>query len=139
MAAGNLPNLTLSSAQHLALQQYRGQVVYVDFWASWCGPCRKSFPWMNEMQKRYGKNGFKVIAVNVDSDQAQAKQFLGDHPADFTIAFDPNGAAAKEFQVTGMPNSYLFDRQGRLHSSHIGFREKDIAAMENEIKTLIQQ
>lgn len=134
------PDLSLTTDKgKLSLKSLRGQVVYVDFWASWCGPCRKSFPWMNVLQKRYAKQGFRIIAVNVDEDQALARKFLADHPANFTVAFDPNGNAAEAFKVKGMPNSYLIDRQGRIHSSHIGFREKDTAAMEAEIKALLNK
>lgn len=134
------PDLVLNTTQgKVSLGKLQGQVVYVDFWASWCAPCRKSFPWMNQMQQRYGNKGFKIIAVNVDSDQVLAKKFLAENKADFTIAFDPQGEAASAFNVKGMPNSYLIDRNGRIHSSHIGFREKDAAAMESEIKALIKQ
>jgi len=134
------PDLVLNTAQgKMSLSKLQGQVVYVDFWASWCAPCRKSFPWMNQMQQRYGNKGFKIIAVNVDSEQELAKKFLAEHQASFTVAFDPQGEAASAFNVKGMPNSYLIDRNGRIHSSHIGFREKDAAAMEAEIKALIKQ
>jgi cytochrome c biogenesis protein CcmG/thiol:disulfide interchange protein DsbE len=135
-----VPDLMLETAQgKLSLDKLQGQVVYVDFWASWCGPCRKSFPWMNQMQQRYGNKGFKIVAVNVDSDQALANKFLTEHNANFTIAYDPQGKAASAFKVKGMPNSYLIDRNGQIHSSHIGFREKDVASMEAEIKALIKQ
>ena len=135
-----VPDLMLETAQgKLSLDKLQGQVVYVDFWASWCGPCRKSFPWMNQMQQRYGNKGFKIVAVNVDSDQALAKKFLTEHNANFTIAYDPQGKVASAFKVKGMPNSYLIDRNGQIHSSHIGFREKDVAAMEAGIKALIKQ
>ena len=136
--APTVPNLILHTADgNLSLKNYQGQVVYLDFWASWCGPCRKSFPWMNEMQARYGKQGLIIIAVNVDKDQSLAKQFLKKHPAEFTIAFDPDGLAAKQFKVKGMPSSYLIDRDGHILSSHIGFTQKVSSIMELKIKTVI--
>lgn len=138
--SGRVPDLLLNTAQgKLKLSELQGQVVYVDFWASWCDPCRKSFPWMNTLQKRFAKAGFKIVAINVDTDISLARKFLNEHPASFTIAFDPDGAAAEAFKVKGMPNSYLIDRKGNVHSSHIGFREKDVAGMEAEIKTLLKQ
>ena len=123
----------------ISLNELKGQVVYVDFWASWCVPCRKSFPWMNQMQTRYGPLGFKIIAVNVDSEPELARQFLAEYPAKFTIAFDPDGKAATAFKVKGMPNSFLIGRDGRLHSSHVGFREKEITTMEADIKNLVNR
>ncbi len=119
------------------LSRFKGQVVYLDFWASWCTPCRQSFPWMNEMQQRYAKKGLKIIAINLDSDKKLARQFISiTHPS-FTIAFDPHGTVAEQYNVEGMPSSYLIDRQGRLHSSHIGFRNKDKAALEQSIADLL--
>lgn len=136
--AGAAPNIKLQTNQgKLSLAELRGQVVYLDFWASWCGPCRKSFPWMNEMQQRYGKDGFKIVAINVDADPALAKQFLAEHNASFTIAYDNEGAVAKQFKVMGMPSSYLIDRNGNVHSAHIGFKEQEAPDMERKIKTLL--
>lgn len=137
-ANDNLTRLNLQSAKGaFTLQQLQGKVIYVDFWASWCGPCRKSFPWMNEMQQRYGKDGLQIVAINLDQDPQLAKQFLADLPANFTVAYDAAGISAKEFKVQGMPSSYLFDRSGKLHSSHIGFKEKDAGAIEAQIKSLL--
>jgi len=136
--ADDLPNLSLQTKQGgLALNELRGQVVYLDFWASWCVPCRKSFPWMNAMHQRYGKAGLKIVAINLDKEVNLAKQFLTEYPANFTVAYDPEGLSAEKFKVQAMPSSYLIDRQGKLHSTHLGFKEKDTAAMEAEIKSLL--
>ena len=121
------------------LSDYHGNVVYLDFWASWCGPCRKSFPWLNQMQQKYAKSGFKVIAVNLDKDRTAAAQFLKETPASFMIAYDPDGAIAKQLKVVGMPSSYLIDRQGNIVSSHIGFLEKDIPELEEKITNLLNK
>jgi len=123
----------------ISLKKLKGQVVYIDFWASWCGPCRKSFPWMNKIQARHQDKGFRIIAVNVDSDRELAKKFLTQHHTNFTIAFDPDGEAAKIFNVQGMPNSFLIGRDGLIHSSHVGFREKDIVTIEAGIEDLVNQ
>lgn len=119
------------------LSAYRGRVVYLDFWASWCTPCRKSFPWMNAMQKQYGKYGFDVVAINLDEDPALANEFLQQMPANFTVAFDPTGSTAESYSVDVMPSSFLIDRKGELVAVHKGFRNGDSAALENEIRQLL--
>ena len=121
------------------LSDLKGQVVYVDFWASWCKPCRKSFPWMNTLQKRLAHKGLKIIAINVDKDRALVDQFLKSYPADFTVAYDPEGQLASKFKVKGMPSSFIFDRNGNLTTSHIGFRKKDIEKLESFIETALSQ
>lgn len=119
------------------LSDFKGQVVYVDFWASWCKPCRKSFPWMNNLHKRFGKKKFKIIAVNVDKDKALVEQFLKAYPANFMVAYDPEGELAGKFKLKGMPSSFIFDRNGSLKTSHMGFRKKDIEKLESIIETEI--
>ena len=120
----------------ISLEQYKGQVVYVDFWASWCVPCKHSFPWMNDIQKRYGNKGFKVIAINLDKDKKDAHTFLKMHPAEFTIAYDPEGIAAEAYRVKVMPTAYLIDQQGNLVNSHKGFKIEDSKKMEAAIRKL---
>ncbi len=134
------PGFTLAGIDsEVRLAEQRGKVVYLDFWASWCTPCRKSFPWMNELQARYGDKGLKIIAINLDKSRAESQAFLDATGPEFTIAFDPQGNTAEQYQVMGMPSSYLIDRKGMLHSSHIGFRDKDKAALEQQIEGLLQQ
>ncbi|MCH9695569.1 MAG: TlpA family protein disulfide reductase [Gammaproteobacteria bacterium] len=116
--------LTLASDEIVNLQEYRGKVVVVDFWASWCVPCRRSFPWMNTMHEKYSEQGLVIVAVNLDPDAADAAAFLADHPAVFKIAYDPAASLAKEYGVIGMPSSYIFGRDGELISSHAGFKVK---------------
>ena len=127
-----------TEAGSIVLQNQQGQVVYLDFWASWCKPCRKSFPWMNAMQAKYHARGLQIIAVNVDADPQEAKRFLEKYPAEFIVAYDAAGKVASQYQVKGMPSAYLIDRQGNIHKLHIGFREEDKAAMESLIQQLLQ-
>jgi thiol-disulfide isomerase/thioredoxin len=124
-------------AEELNLEQYRNQVVYVDFWASWCIPCKKSFPWMNAMHQKYKNQGLKIIAINVDEDSADADKFLANTPADFTILRDPKGKLAKQYKLIGMPSSLLFDTQGKLVSRHVGFKKSKIESYEAEFKKLL--
>ena len=111
----------------------RGKLVYVDFWASWCVPCKLSFPWMNEMQAKYGERGLHVLAINVDSKRADADKFLVAVPAKFQVAFDPAGVTPKQFAVKAMPTSYLIDSEGRVVYVHAGFRASDQKLIEAAI------
>ncbi|MBX2839763.1 MAG: TlpA family protein disulfide reductase [Gammaproteobacteria bacterium] len=119
------------------LADYRGQYLYVDFWASWCAPCRQSFPWMNEIQDKYADDGLKVIAINLDEHRHDADRFLEDVRADIDIAFDSEGVTAEAFNVRGMPSSYLINPDGEIIFSHIGFRKRDTALLEYEITKVI--
>ena len=137
----NAPELifTTATGEPLSLAALRGKVVYLDYWASWCAPCRQSFPWMEQMQERYGERGFVVLAVNVDRERAEAQRFLAVSPAKFRIAYDPNGDTARLMNIKGMPSSFLIGRDGAIISSHIGFRDTDRAPREAEIRTLLDR
>ncbi len=108
----------------LDLSEYHGKVVLLDFWASWCVPCRRSFPWMNEMQQKYGDSGLVIIGVNMDAEADAAQSFLDDYPADFKITYAPDGAMAKEFGVRAMPSSFVIGRNGEVVTRHLGFKVK---------------
>lgn len=118
----------------IKLSSYKGKVVYVDFWASWCGPCKQSFPWLNEMQSKYGAKGFQVLGVNVDAKTAEAKAFLNEVPAKFVVAYDDKGMTPKQFGIKGMPSSVLIDGQGKVIFLHTGFRDADKAQLELAIQ-----
>src|SRR6202163_849685 len=120
------PAASAASADDLLdLGAFRGQVVYVDFWASWSAPCRRAFPWMSRMQGELGPDGFIVIAVNVDHVHADAERFLQDHIPRFGIVFDPDGVPAGKFGVKGTPTRFLIDRRGQIQWKHEGFRLGD--------------
>lgn len=116
-----------------ALQPVEGRVVWVDFWASWCVPCRRSFPWLNSMHRKYGADGLQIIAVNVDKDRALADAFLAEVPAEFALRFDPAGALAKQYGVQAMPSSFLIDANGNVLATHAGFRTADAEEYERAI------
>ena len=123
--------------KNINLEKLKGKVVYLDFWASWCGPCRKSFPWMNEMHSRYDSEQFTIVAVNLDSSKADALNFLKNVPADFDVAYDPNGHVANKYKIKSMPSSYLIDKQGSLVFAHTGYKESDAAEIEDKILKLL--
>jgi len=127
-----------AGANALDLEKHRGRVVIVDFWASWCKPCRQSIPWLNSMRARYGASGLDVIGVNVDAERGDADRFLRDVPIEFEIIFDPNGDLAKQFKVQGMPSSYVFDRSGVLVETHLGFRDAKKAEHEAALESLLK-
>ena len=122
----------------VGLATLRGKVVYLDFWASWCGPCRQSFPWMNEMQAKYGVKGLQILAVNLDAKDADARRFLAETPASFQLAYDPKGITPRAYGVKGMPTSYLIDREGRLVHEHAGFNASKKEEIEKEIVKLLE-
>jgi thiol-disulfide isomerase/thioredoxin len=125
------------AADPVDLAALRGKVVYLDFWASWCGPCRQSFPWMNELQRKLGGDDFVVLAVNLDQERADADRFLSAVPADFRIAYDPDGVLPERYQVRGMPTSVLLDRDGKVVFTHEGFRLKDREMLETRIRAAL--
>jgi cytochrome c biogenesis protein CcmG, thiol:disulfide interchange protein DsbE len=141
--AGLLAMLACASAAPAAdseaidLSAYRGKVVYLDFWASWCVPCRQSFPWMNRMHQQFGRDGLVVLAVNMDQVRADADAFLKQYPAEFAVRFDPQGRLASTFKVRGMPTSALIGRDGKTLLLHEGFRSKDPASLEQSIRSAL--
>jgi thiol-disulfide isomerase/thioredoxin len=128
--------LPTAAGATVVLAELRGQVVYVDFWASWCGPCRRTFPWMNDMNRKYGGKGFTIVAVNVDKKRADAERFLAQTPAEFTVVYDAPGATPSAYAVKGMPSSYLIDGNGKVVAVEQGFREDRQAALEAQIRAL---
>ncbi len=138
--ASPAPDFKLEGQQQaIQLSDYRGQIVYLDFWASWCQPCRKSFGWMNKMQALYGEEGFTVIAINLDEERHKADKFLQKIPATFDIAFDPRGNTAESYQVKAMPSSYLIDKNGNVVYANMGFRGNDEVKLETKIRQMIRQ
>lgn len=140
VAAQPAPELVLNLAsKQVNLSDYKGQVVYLDFWASWCKPCQRSFPWMNDMQAKYGEQGFTVVAINLDSERRLADEFLRKLPAHFPVAFDPQGNSAQTYKLKGMPTSYLIDKTGQLRIAHQGFHIEKQASYEQEIQGLLAE
>jgi peroxiredoxin len=117
------------------LRQFRGEVLYVDFWASWCAPCAQSFPFMNGLEHELRNRGLRVVGVNLDENPGDAQNFLTEHPAHFTIASDADQQCAAAFGVQAMPSSYLVDRNGTIRYEHLGFRPGEA----EQFRTLAEQ
>ena len=130
---------SIAQAADLDLSHLRGKVVYVDFWASWCGPCKQSFPWLDGLVREYGSQNFVVIGVNVDKDRDRAERFLNETPAEFSIVYDPKGELATAYKVAGMPSGILIDRAGRVRFQHAGFSEKQKGIYEEQLQTLLAE
>jgi len=117
----------------IALDSLRGKVVLLDFWASWCEPCRRSFPWMDSLESRFGPRGFEVVAINLDKDRALAEEFLDRHPVHFAVGFDPGARTATAYRVAAMPSSYVIGPGGEILAAHAGFDRSKAPALESVI------
>ena len=137
-----VPDVSLPALVELgetySLDSLRGKVVYVDFWASWCGPCRLSFPVLDKLRAEYGDRGFEVLAINVDEDREDALDFLQKFPATYLVAHDPEGETPQTFGIIGMPTGFLVDREGKVRMVHEGFRRSDEAVLREEILELLE-
>jgi cytochrome c biogenesis protein CcmG/thiol:disulfide interchange protein DsbE len=130
---------TLRAASPVDIPSLPGRVVYVDFWASWCGPCRQSFPWMEVMKSTYEAQGLEIVAVNLDRDRADADKFLTQFHPTFAVRFDPNAELAEFYKVRGMPSSVLIDRHGVARFTHVGFRPVDGPVYEAQLRKLLAE
>lgn len=126
-------------AKDFSLDQYRGHVVYLDFWASWCSPCKASFPFMEQLRSRYAADGLEVIAVNVDSEANAAQRFLAKQDTQFAVVTNPSGSLAERFKVLGMPSSYLIDANGKIIWQHRGFRSDDRKLIEQKVQQALTE
>lgn len=131
----SLPSIDGSNT--VKLSDFKGKVVYLDFWASWCGPCRVSFPVMEQLNKELKASGLSIVGVNVDEKTADATSFLKESPVSFTLAADPKASIPEVYGVEGMPTSYLIDRHGKIRLIHKGFKKADTDALKAEITKLL--
>ncbi|MBY0401822.1 TlpA family protein disulfide reductase [Myxococcota bacterium] len=128
---------SLDGKGNVSLAQYRGKVVYLDFWASWCAPCLKAVPEIEAMRKELAGEKFQVVAVNLDQQTKKALRFLEKNPVGYPSASDPKGRLPKQFGVDTMPTSYLIDAQGVIRLVHRGFKRGDGEKLRAEIRKLL--
>lgn len=129
---------TLDGAGPVTLSEFRGEVVYLSFWASWCIPCREEMPQLQGLWEEHREEGFQVIGINVDDDLEAAKQFARDHNIEFPLVHDVDRSVSKLYRVAGYPSHYLVGRDGRVHFSALGFTANDSLAINQEIVTLLR-
>lgn len=135
------PNLALpliTDGSIVRLSDLKGKVVYIDFWASWCGPCRQSLPLYESLYKNLVSEHFQILAVNLDEQRDDAERFLKNHPVSYPVLLDPSGDSAREWSLSVMPSSYLVDAQGRLAYIYVGFEMSHMDKIEHDIKELLE-
>lgn len=138
-AAAPAFSLPGKSGEAIDLGKLKGQVVMLNFWASWCGPCRTEMPLMDQIYKKYSAAGFTMLGVNVDTDSADAQKFLSQVPVSFPIAFDRDNKVSKLYAVSAMPSSVFIDRKGNVRALHRGYKAGDEAQYLAQIRTLLKE
>jgi peroxiredoxin len=125
--------------QTLDLANYKNHVLLIDFWATWCPPCKQSMPFLNALRNEFQDRGFEIIAINVDENTEQVKKFLENYPVDYVMASDSQGDCPRKYGVKAMPSSYFIDRQGKIRYVHLGFRRTDEAKIREHVMELLQE
>ena len=140
-AGGPAPAFTLAGLDGVqeALSQYKGQVVMVNFWATWCGPCQQEMPLLDQMYKKYKPAGFTLIGVNVDKESPAVKELLARKPVSFPVLLDPANQVSKAYHVDEMPSSVIIDRKGQIRYIHRGYRPGDENDYQDRIRQLIRE
>jgi thiol-disulfide isomerase/thioredoxin len=135
------PQFSLASRAggQVSLADLKGQVVMINFWASWCGPCRQEFPALDQIYAKYKPMGFTLVAINVESEKADAEKFLSATPASFPILFDPDNTVSGKYGVSAMPTTVLVDRQGRVRWQHRAYKPGDEAKYIEQIRAALRE
>ncbi len=139
--SGEAPNFTLksNSGKNIKLSELRGQVVLINFWASWCGPCRQEMPELNKLYSKYKKLGFTILGVNVEEDNTDALKIIRDDKISFPILFDSENKVSRLYNVTGMPTTVLVARDGTMRYLHRAYKPGDINKYKKWVKELIRE
>ena len=135
------PAFTLPSrsGDMVSLEQLKGQVVMLNFWASWCGPCRQEMPLLDQMHKRYSSLGFTLLGVNVEADTKDAERWLADTPVSFPILFDKESKVSALYDVSAMPSTVFIDRKGNVRYLHRGYKPGDESEYLDQIRALLKE
>jgi thiol-disulfide isomerase/thioredoxin len=121
------------------LAQYKGQVVMINFWATWCGPCRQEMPLLESIYKKYNKAGFTLLGVNVEPDSKPAEDWLKQTPVSFPVLFDKDSKVSKLYEVAGMPSTVIIDRKGNVRVIHKGYKPGDENEYQDSIRKLVRE
>jgi len=140
-ASAPAPQFTLAArgGRDVSLAQYHGQVVMINFWASWCGPCRQEMPLLESIYKKYHKLGFTLLGVNVEPDSKAADDWLQATPVTFPILYDKESKVSRLYEVAGMPSTVIIDRRGKLRMLHRGYKPGDESEYLDSIRSLIRE
>jgi thiol-disulfide isomerase/thioredoxin len=135
------PGFTLPSraGDSISLEQLKGQVVMLNFWASWCGPCRQEMPLLDQIHKRYGSLGFTLLGVNVEANTQDAEKWLAQTPVTFPVLFDKDNKVSKLYDVNAMPSTVFIDRKGNVRYLHRGYKPGDESEYLNQIRALLKE
>ena len=130
---------SISGPEPVELESQTEKILYIDFWASWCGPCKLSFPSMIKLKELFKDDPFEIIAISVDADSKSAKKFLDSYKINFKVALDSAGVAAEKYALPGMPSSYLLDQDRKVIAKHKGFRKSDFTKIKEEIEEALKR
>jgi peroxiredoxin len=141
LAGQAAPDFVLKSASgtNLRLSEYRGNVVMINFWATWCGPCRQEMPLLNDLYSRYGRVGFSLLGVNIDDDSRRAVDMAEELGVSFPVLFDERKEVSKLYQVEAMPVTVLVDREGKVRHVHLGYKPGYDEKYLTEIRALLRE
>ena len=131
--------LPSSSSKDMSLSDLKGQVVLINFWASWCGPCRQEMPVLEQLYKKYKAAGFTLLGVNVEPKTADAVGFLQSTPVSFPILFDTDSKVSKLYEVSGMPSTVILDRAGKVRYVHHGYKPGEESEYLDQIRSLVRE
>jgi peroxiredoxin len=132
-------SLPSRSGDSVSLEQLKGQVVMLNFWASWCGPCRQEMPLLDQMHKRYSSLGFTLLGVNVEANTKDAERWLTETPVSFPVLFDKESKVSKLYDVNAMPSTVFIDRKGNVRYLHRGYKPGDESEYLNQIRALLKE
>ena len=130
---------SISGPEPVELESQTEKILYIDFWASWCGPCKLSFPSMIKLKELFKDDPFEIIAISVDADSKAAKKFLDSYKINFQVALDPDGVVAEKYALPGMPSSFLLDQDRKIIAMHKGFRKSDFTKIKKEIEEALKR